>query len=409
VRQLADRSALATICGRFPARYGHVVSEPQTEREHRVTPLELFFDLVFVFAFTQVSTLMAADPSWSGLGNGMLVLAALWWAWVGYAWLTNFVDPDEGAVRGAMLVAIVAMFIAALAVPEAFGRHGVVFGVAFLIVRVMHVALYAWAGRGDRDLVAAVLRITPSTLIGAGLIVAAGFAGDGLKPLLWLTALAIDYLGPLVGGTRGWRVDPGHFAERHALILIIALGEAFIAMGVGASGMTIDAGVILTAVLGLVVATSMWLAYFDFFSIRAPQLLAGTSGPERSALARDIFSYFHLPLVAGIVLVALAMKTTLAHFGDELDTISAFGLCGGSALFLLTFAAIRIRTSRRLSRGRSVTAVVFLLLFPLATAVPALVALALASAVWVSLHAYEFIWWREARAETRALRAPAHP
>ena len=384
------------------------MSESQAEHEHRVTPLELFFDLVFVFAFTQVSTLMADDPTWGGLGKGLLVLAALWWAWVGYAWLTNAVDPDEGVVRGAMLVAIVAMFIAALAVPEAFGRHGVVFGVAYLIVRVMHVALYALAGRGDRDLSAAVLRITPSTLLGAGLIIAAGFADDGLKPVLWLAALAIDYIGPLVVGTSGWRVRPGHFAERHALILIIALGEAFIAMGVGAADATIDAGVILTAVLGLVVATSMWLAYFDFFSIRAPQLLADASGTERSALARDIFSYLHLPLVAGIVLTALAMKTTLAHVGDELGTIPAVALCGGSALYLLTFAAIRIRTTRRLSRGRFVTAAVFVLLFPLATSVPALVALALASTVWVSLHAYEFIWWREARAEARALRAPAH-
>ena len=226
--------------------------------------------------------------------------------------------------------------------------------------------------------------------------------------MLWLAALAIDYIGPLAVGTSGWRVRPGHFAERHALILIIALGEAFIAMGVGAADATIDAGVILTAVLGLVVATSMWLAYFDFFAIRAPQLLADASGAERSALARDIFSYLHLPLVAGIVLTALAMKTTLAHVGDELGTIPAVALCGGSAVYLLTFAAIRIRTTRRLSRGRFVTAAVFVLLFPLVTSVPALVALALASAVWVSLHAYEFIWWREARAEARALRAPAH-
>ena len=121
------------------------MSEQPTEHEHRVTPLELFFDLVFVFGFTQVTTLMAADTSWSGLGEGLLVLAALWWAWTGYAWLTNAVDPEEGAVRGAMLVAIVAMFIAALAVPDVFDEHGVLFGVLFLIVRLMHVALYALA------------------------------------------------------------------------------------------------------------------------------------------------------------------------------------------------------------------------------------------------------------------------
>jgi low temperature requirement protein LtrA len=383
------------------------VDEQYAEHEHRVTPLELFFDLVFVFAFTQVSTLMSDDPTWSGLGNGLLILAALWWAWVGYAWLTNFVDPDEGAVRGAMLVAIIAMFVAALAVPDAFGGEGVLFGIAFLIVRLMHVALFAHAGRGDRDLLMAVLRIAPSTAIGAGLIIAAGFVEGGLKPVLWLVALSVDYLGPLVSGVSGWRVHPAHFAERHALILIIALGEAFIAMGVGASHTEIGPGVILTAALGLVVATSMWLAYFDFFSIRAHQMLAERSGTERSALARDVFSYLHLPLVAGVVLVALAMKKTLADVGEALDVIPALGLFGGSALYLLTYAAVRLRVARTLSRGRSVAAVAFIALLPVAVEVPALAALALATAVWVSLHAYEFIWWREARISTRALRTPA--
>jgi low temperature requirement protein LtrA len=382
------------------------MTEHGWEHEHRVTPLELFFDLVFVFAFTQVTTLMSDDPTWSGLGDGLLILAAMWWAWVGYAWLTNAVDPDEGAVRGALLVAIGAMFIAALAVPDAFGDHGVLFGVAYLIVRVMHVTLFALAGRGNRDLLRAVLRITPPTVAAAGLIIGAGFADDRLKPALWLAALVIDYVGPLYAGTTGWSVHAGHFAERHALILIIALGEAFIAMGVSASGTGIGAGVIVTVVLGLLVATSMWLAYFDFFSIRAERMLSDLSGAERNALARDIFSYLHLPMVAGVVLVALAMKKTVAHVDDALDTIPALGLCGGSALFLLAFSAVRFRVSRSLSRGRSITAVVFVLLLPVAVAVPALVALALATAVWVLLHAYEFIWWREARAETRALRRP---
>jgi low temperature requirement protein LtrA len=383
------------------------VNQHHAEHERRVTPLELFFDLVFVFAFTQVTTMLSNDATWGGLGRGLLMLAALWWAWTGYAWLTNTVDPDEGPVRGAMLVAMGAMFVAALAVPAAFGRHGVVFGVAFLIVRVMHVALYALAGRGDRDLLAAVLRLAPSTVIGAALIIAAGFAGGDVKPALWAVALAVDYLGPLVGGASGWRVHPAHFAERHELIVIIALGESFIAIGIGASGSGIGAGVIVTAVLGLVVATSFWLAYFDFFSIRAHQMLAERSGAQRAALARDAFSYLHLPMVVGIVLFALAMKKTLAHFGDDLDTIPALGLCGGSALYLFSYVVLRVRVQRRLSRGRLVAAVAFALLLPLAVAVPALVALTLVTAVWLALHAYELIWWREARAQTRALRASA--
>jgi low temperature requirement protein LtrA len=384
------------------------MTEHPSELEHRVTPVELFFDLVFVFAFTQVTTLMTDDPTWTGLGEGLMVLAALWSVWAAYAWLTNVADPDEGPARGAMLVAIGATFIAALAVPDVFGEHGVLFGVAFLIVRVMHVVLYALAGRGNRDLLAAVLRITPTTVATAGLIIAAGFTDDGLRIALWLAALAVDYVGPLLTGVSGWRVHPGHFAERHALIMIIALGEAFIAMGVSATGTEIDSGTIFTVLLGLVVATSMWLAYFDFFSIRAEGVLHEREGAERNAVARDIFTYLHLPMVAGIVLVALALKKTMANVDDALDVVPAFGLFGGSALYLLAYVGIRLRLTRSLSRGRSVAAAAFLVLWPVAVAVPALAGLALATLVWVLLHAYEFVWWRDARAETRALRLTAN-
>jgi low temperature requirement protein LtrA len=383
------------------------VSEQQAEREQRVTPLELFFDLVFVFGFTQVTTVLSDDPSWSGLGHGLLILTALWWAWAAYAWLTNTVDPEIGAVWGAVLVAMAAMFVAALAVPEAFGRHGVVFGVAFLIVNVMWLALYALAARADRDLLAAILRSAPSALAGATLIIVAGFVDGALRPVLWLAALAVGLFGPLLGGSSGWRLQPAHFVERHGLIVIIAIGESLIAIGLGARETELGAGVIVAAVLGLVVVMSFWLAYFDFFQIRGQQLLTDRSGAERIALARDAYTYLHLPMVAGVVLFAFALKTTLAHVGDELDTIPALGLCGGPALYLFAYVALRLRVSRTFGGGRLVAAVACALLWPVAVVVPALVALALVAAVWVALHAYEIIWWREARTQTRALRLPA--
>jgi low temperature requirement protein LtrA len=383
------------------------VSEQHAEREQRVTPLELFFDLVFVFGFTQVTTVLSDDPTWPGLGHGLLILAALWWAWAAYAWLTNTVDPGEGAVWGAILVAMAAMFVAALAVPEAFDRHGVVFGVAFLIVNVMHLTLYALGARGDRDLLAAILRMAPSALAGATLIVAAGFVHGWLRPILWLAALAVGLFGPLLAGLSGWRVQPAHFVERHGLIVIIAIGESLIAIGLGAKGTGLGTGVIVAAVLGLVVVTSFWLAYFDFFQIRGQQMLADRTGAQRAALARDVYTYLHLPMVAGIVLFAFAMKKTLVHVGDELDTIPALGLCGGPALYLFAYVALRLRVSRTFGRGRLLAAVACALLFPVALVVPALVALTLIAAVWVAFHAYEFIWWREARARTRALRLPA--
>jgi low temperature requirement protein LtrA len=188
------------------------VSTQYAEQEHRVTPLELFFDLVFVFAFTEVTTLLTHDPTWTGLGHGVLVLAALWWAWASYAWLTNTVDPEEGRVMGAMLVATASMFVAALAVPSAFGEHGVLFGVAFLIVGIMFIALYKLAARGDPGLLRAVLMLVPSTLAGSALIIGAGFAHGALKSALWLAAIAVVLFGPLLGGLSGWRIHPDHFA-----------------------------------------------------------------------------------------------------------------------------------------------------------------------------------------------------
>ena len=383
------------------------MAELHAEREPRVTPLELFFDLVFVFALTQVTTVLSDNPTWSGLGHGLLILGVLWWTWAAYAWLTNTVDPDVGAVWGAMLVAMAAMFVAALAVPDAFGAHGVLFGVAFLIVTVMHLTLYALGARGDPDLLAAIVRVAPWALAGAALIIVAGFVDGGLKPLLWLVALAVGYLGPFLGGLGGWRLQPAHFVERHGLIVIIAIGESLIAIGLGERDSGISTGVIVAALLGFAVATSFWLAYFDFFTIRAQQLLIERSGVERTALARDLYTYLHLPMVAGIVLFAFAMKTTLADVDGELATIPALALCGGPALYLFAFVALRVRVSRTLRGGRLIAAISCALLWPVAVVVPALVALTLVAIVWVGLHTYELIWWREARAQTRALRAPA--
>ena len=376
------------------------------DHEHRVTPRELFFDLVFVFAFTQVATLLDDDPTFAGIGRGVLVLGALWWAWAAYAWLTNTVDPEDNVVGAALLVALIAMFVAALVVPGVFDGDGVLFGAAFLVVCAMHIALYALAGRGHRDLLAAVLRLAPWSLLSASLILLAGFT-DGARTWLWLAALACVYVGAALSGSTGWRLHPSHLAERYGLVLIIALGEAFISIGIGATGIGIGPGEVAAAILGLLVATSIWLAYFDFFSLRGERMLHELQGAERVALARDVYAYGHFPLIVGIVLFAFAMKKIVGHVGDELDSVGAFALCGGSALYLLTYSAMRMRVERRLilSRGRFVAALVLVLLLPLATAVPALAALALVTAVWIALHAYELVWWREARAESRSMLA----
>ena len=376
------------------------------ESEHRVSTVELFFDLVFAFAFTQVTTLWLEQSSWGGLGRGLLVVCALWWAWASYAWLTNAADVEADSILGTMLFATGALFVAALAVPEAFGAQRFVFAAAFFMVLAGFVGLYALVGKREPDLLAAVLRISWPVGSGAGLIVAAAFVPTGWRPASWSLALAIGFVGPLLTGVEGWRVYPAHFAERHGLIVIIAIGESLGAIGFGARATPLDARVIVAAVLGFLAAASFWLGYFDYASGGVRDLLAKRSGTERIAFARDAYTYAHLPMVAGIILFAFGVRTTLGHVNTELRLIPALALCCGPALYLLGFVALRWRATRALGRGRPTAAVGFALLTAAATHLPALAALALVTATWGALHAYELIAWREQRARRRTEVAP---
>jgi low temperature requirement protein LtrA len=369
--------------------------------EHQVTPLELFFDLVFVFAITQVTSLLVHNPTWGGVLRGMLVLAAVWWAWSVYAWLTSAMDVDEGGVRLVMLASMGALFGVALAVPGAFGDDGVLFGVAYLLVRLLHLGLSAIVGRDDPDRLDALLRFAPTAIFGPSLLVFAGFLEGRERIAVWLVALAIDYLGPAVIGVgRGWRVAPEHFAERHGLIILIALGESIIAIGVGA-GFALTTGVLAAAALGIVVVSALWWLYFDVAVIFARERLMQAEGLQLHRLALHAYSYLHLPMVAGIVLFSLGLKTTIGHVGEALDTVPAVALCGGAALYLLGHIAFLFRATGRVFRRRTVGAVALLALIPAAVAIPALAALALVSAVCSLVVAYEAIRYRAHRVRVR--------
>ncbi len=366
----------------------------ELDAEHRVTPLELFFDLVFVFAITQVTSLLADDPTWGGVLRGMLVLAALWWAWTGYAWLTSAIDVDEGGVRLTVLASVAAMLVAALAVPGAFGDDAMLFALAYFVVRTLHLVLSAVIARDDPDRLGALLRFVPTALFGASLIVVAGFLEGNARIAVWLVALAIDYLGPTVVGVgRGWRVAPEHFAERHGLIVLIALGESIIAIGVGA-GFELGAGVIVAATLGVVVVSALWWLYFDVAAIVVRSRLMQARGLELHRLALHSYSYLHLPMIAGVVLFALGLKTTLDHVDEALDTVPAVALCGGAALYLLSHVAFLFRATGYIFRRRTIGGVALLALIPGALSIPALAALALVSAVCSLVVAYEAIRYR---------------
>jgi low temperature requirement protein LtrA len=377
--------------------------------QERVMPLELFFDLVFVLALTQCTALMAARPSWGNLAEGLLVLALMWWSWVGYAWLTSVVDPEEGAVRFAIFAAMAALLVAALCIPESFGDRALLFACAYGAVRIGHIALFLLASREDDQLRRSVVGLAGGTAVGVGLVViGALFEDNTLQAAFWTVALLLDMGEPYLFGSEGWRLSPGHFAERHGLIVIIALGESIVAIGVGAEH-SVDAGVVAAAVLGIGVAGALWWLYFDIVARVAERRLNNAAeGRERNEVARDSFSYLHFPMVAGIVLVALGLKKTLGHVDEPLELVPAVAMLGGTAVYLLAHVAFRWRNVHRFSVHRLLTAVLLCALVPLATEIDALVMLAIVFALLAALIVYETTRFAELRDKMRHQLAGDH-
>ncbi len=369
--------------------------------DERVTPLELFFDLVFVLALTQCTTLIAHDATWGGMLKGLLVLGMLWWSWVGYAWLTSVVDPEEGTVRLVMFVAMGAFLVAALCVPGAFGDDALLFACAFAVVRIAHIVLFMLASRDDEALRRSVVGLAGSTAVGAGLLFVAAASSGTLQVALWGLALLLDAGGPLLFGQDGWKLVPGHFAERHGLIVIIALGESIVAIGVGAKA-SLDAGVVVAGLLGVAVGAALWWVYFDVTAIVAGRRLAkAEEGRERNGIARDSYSYLHFPMVAGIALIAVGLKATLAHVDSSLKIVPATALLGGAALYLLAHVAFRLRNMHTMSVRRLVCAALLLALLPVGVSVSALWTLGMLAALLAALIVYEALRYAESRDRIR--------
>jgi low temperature requirement protein LtrA len=364
-------------------------------------PLELFFDLVFVLALTQCTSLMSDDPTWRGLGRGLLILGLLWWSWVGYSWLTSVVDPEEGGVRIALFGAMAAFLIAAISVPEAFGGLATEFALAYGVVRIGQVVLMLIASKDEPDLRHSVWTLAASTGVGISLLLVGSLLDPGPQAAVWGLALALDMGGPYFFGGAGWRLVPEHFAERHGLILIIALGESIVAIGAGAEG-SLTWEIAGTAVLGIAVICAMWWLYFDVVAlVSARRLARATKGLEQNALARDSYSYIHFPMVAGIILFALGLKKSLGHPEDALDTVPAVALLGGVALYLLALVAFRFRHIHSINRRRVAAAVALLALIPVGLELPALAMVAIIVALVWALIVVETRGYGESRQDVR--------
>ena len=387
-----------------------------TDESHRVTTLELFFDLVFVFAFTQVTQLMANSPTPAGALRGLVLMALLWWAWSSYAWLGNQAQADEGVVRLTIIVAMAAMFVVALSIPEAFTDlpgglvAPFVLATCYAVVRLAHLGCYLIAAGQDAALRRQLLLTAIPVVMAAALLVVGGALGQPYQTLIWALALLVDYAGIWLTGTSGWRLQsPAHFAERHGLIFIVALGESLVAIGVGVAEQPVSVAIIAASTLGIAVTISLWWLYFDVVAHVAERVLTAAQGEDRSRLARDSYTYLHFPIVASVIFIALGLKKVLEYVGDSashdlsdaLTGVPLIALYGGVAVHLLGHVAFRRRNVGTWNPHRTLTACALLLLIPLASRVPAIAALGIVATVLAALVAYEFVRFRDPRSQVR--------
>lgn len=392
--------------------------------EARVTPVELFFDLVFVFALTQVTALMAGELTATGITRGLLLVGLLWWSWTGYAWLYNLVVADEGAVRATLFAAMTAMFLLALTIPEAFddrpgGIDGpLVIAICYLAFRSLHLALFWIIAREDPGLRRQLIRFTPSVVGGTTLLLAASQFTGAVQTGLWALALLADYGGTFLGGASGWRLrSTGHFAERHGLIILVALGESVVAIGVGVAALPVSWPVLVASVLGLAVAAALWWAYFDVTALMGERALAAEPEQTRPRLARDAYSFLHLPMLAGVVLVALGLKKVLEYVADAghydlaqpLPGVALAALYGGVVLYLFAHVGFKLRILRSLTVSRVVAGVLLGVAAPFAGLLPALGALAVLAGALLAAIGYETVRFAEVRDSVRHAPSEAPP
>ncbi len=357
-----------------------------TGENDTVTTFELFFDLVYVFAMTQVTGYILHAHDTLGVLQGLLVLALLWWTWCAYAWLGNQARADTGVVRAAMAVAMAALFVVALTVPEAWhdakgGLYGpLVLVGAYLIVRCLHLSVYTLAARGDPGLRRQVAISWVPTLAGAALLIAGALLGGELQVFFFAGALAVDWGGVYVTSREGnWRIQSApYWTERYGLFIILSIGESVVAIGVGAAGQPISTPLLAAGVLGIATALCLWWLYFDVVSSAAEHRLREAQGQARVRMAIEAYTYGHFPIVAGIIVGAVGVEGVLAHAGDvkPLGFFYAAALYGGIALYLAGHLFFKQRIDATLGVPRLVTVVVLLLALPVAAFLPPLVGLA---------------------------------
>jgi low temperature requirement protein LtrA len=367
------------------------------EQEQRATALELFYDLVFVFAITQISHLLLEHLSWDGVGQSVVVLLAVWWSWNYTTWVTNELDPDSIVVRVLLIALMLASLLMAIAIPEAFGDQALLFAGAYVAIQVgRHLFLTFVAGeRGtiERERAGQIL----VWFVAAGALWIAGALADGTaRTLLWIGALALDYGAPLVTfwvprrtrlGGETWDVQVSHFAERFQLFVIIALGESIVITGATTSALDLDASIVGAFVLAFLGSAALWWLYFDYVARIAERRL--TLAADRTRLARDGYTYLHLVMVAGVIVSAAGDELVIKHPTEQLPSAEVWTVVAGPAIYLLAHALFRLRMAGSLSWKRLTGAAACLAVVAVGSFASVLVVAALVVAVLIAVIAAE--------------------
>jgi low temperature requirement protein LtrA len=365
--------------------------------EQRATTLELFYDLVFVFAITQVSHLLIDNLTWQGAGRALLVLLVVWWAWNYTTWVTNVLDPDSPVVRLLLIGLMLATLMLAIAIPEAFGKRALLFAVSYVVIQVGRQAFLAFAsderGSVERDRDGRIL----AWFVASGVLwLAGGAVGGSLRTVLWLTALALDYVAPLAlywvpGRPRlspsDWEVETAHFAERFQLFVIIALGESIVVTGATTAQLPLDTARVTAFALAFLGTAAMWWLYFDFVAGIAQRRLE--LARNRTLLARDAYTYLHVVMVAGIILWAVGDELVIAHPTDVLPGKEITVVVAGPALYLVGLALFRLRMAGSLAWKRLAGAVACVAVGAVGAVASALVVEALSVTVLVLVIGWE--------------------
>lgn len=359
-------------------------SPSEEPEELRVTTLELFFDLVFVFAVTQLTSVLVGELSPLGMFRVVLLFGVLWWMYGGYAWLTNTMSPNRPGRQLLLLVGMAGFMIVALSTPHAFDGGGVAWGLGYLVVVLVHAGLFVQSNRG-------ILRVLPFNVLAAALVIAAGLLRGPAVYVLWTAALVVPIATPYLVSPGRFDIRPAHMVERYGLALLITLGESVVAVGIGVSAEPLDLGVAAAVVLGLALAAALWWTYFGGDDERAERALSAAEPEHRGPLTIAGFFYATIPMVLGVVAIAAGLKLTIGHSGSPIPFGPALALAGGAALFLAGAAALRRALRIGPLAARLAGAAAALATVPLGTRVAAEAELVALVAVFVAVLAAERI------------------